>query len=150
MRTILIIALLAGVGFGQTAGTWKMNPEKSKHHDEEPFPQSLVIRVEPHPDGEAVTIWRLTQDGRSETDSYIQRFDGQDRPHPRQERFDCFNARKLADGAIEVLYKKDGKVVARQTRRLPADGRQMTVEYQLLSRTGQWLNRVLVLEKQKE
>lgn len=150
MRTIIIITLLAGTVFGQTTGTWKMNPDKSKHDDAEPFPQSFVMRIEPHPEGEAVTVWRVTQDGRSETDSYIQRFDGKDHPHPRTERFDSFNAKKLEDGAIEIIHKKDGKVVYRLTRRLTADGQQMTIACQLLSPTGRWLDRVLVLDKQKE
>lgn len=150
MRTILIIALLAGTCFGQTTGTWRMKPEKSRQNDGEPFPHSLVIRIEPHPDGETVTVWSVNQDERSETDSFILRYDGQDHPYPRQERFESFNARKLEDGATEALYKKDGKVVARQIRRLTADGQQMTMQYQLLLRTGRWLSRVLVLEKQKE
>ena len=128
-----------------------MNADKSKHDDAEPFPQSFVMRIEPHPEGEAVTVWRVTQDGRSETDSLIQRFDGKDYPHPRKERFDSCSAKKLEDGAVENIFKKDGKVVYRQTRRLTADGEQMTIEYQLLSpATGRWLDRVLVLEKQKE
>jgi hypothetical protein len=151
MRTILIIVLLAGTVTGQTTGTWKMNPDKTKRSDTEPFPRSFVMRIEPHPEGEAITIWRITQDGRAETDSYIQRFDGKDHPFPRTERFDSFNAKKLADGAIESSFKKDGKVVYRQTRRRTADGRQMTLEYQMLSpATGQWLERVLVFERQKE
>jgi hypothetical protein len=150
MRTILIIVLLVGAGFGQTTGAWKMNRDKSKHNDDQPFAQSFVMRIEPHPDGEAITIWRVTQDGRSETDSYIQRFDGKDYPFPRVERFDSFNARKLEDGAIAIIFKKDGKVMARQTRRLTEDGQQMTIEYQFLAKTGQWLDRVVVLEKQKE
>jgi len=149
-RPVMLIALLAGTIFGQTTGTWKMNPAKSKHPDQEPFPRSLVIRIEPHPEGEAVTLWHVTQDGRSETDSYIVRYDGQDHPYPREERFDSFNAKKLEAGAVEVIYKKDGKVVARQMRRLTADGQQMTIQDQFLSKTGQWLNRVLVFEKQKE
>ena len=150
MRTILIIILLAGTSFGQTTGTWKMNPDKSKRDDAEPFPQSFVMRIEPHPEGEAVTVWRTTEDGRAETDSFIQRFDGKDHPYPREERLDSFNARKLADGAIAITFKKDGKVVARQTRRLAANGQQMTIEFQFLAKTGQWFGRVLVLEKQKE
>jgi hypothetical protein len=150
MRTILVIILLGASVFGQTTGTWKMNPDKSKHDDAEPFPRSFVIRIEPHPEGEAVTVWRVTQDGRSETDSYIQRFDGKNHPYPREERLDSFNARKLEDGTIAIIFKKGGKVVARQTRRLAADGQQMTIDYQLLSKTGQWLDRVMVLERQKE
>ena len=148
MRTILLLLVLAGTGVGQTPGTWKMNPAKSKHDDQAPFPRSLVIRYEAHLEGEMVTIWRVTQSGRSETDSYILRYDGKDYPHPRTERFDFFSARKLNDGAAEVLFKKNGKVVGRQVRKLSGHGKQLTVEYQLISRTGERLSRILVLEKQ--
>ena len=150
MRTIFVIVLLVGTGFGQTTGTWKMSSDKSKHSNEEPFPKSFVMRIDPHPEGEAITIWHVGHDGRSETDSYIQRFDGKDHPYPREERLDSFNATKLEEGVIAIIFKKDGKVVARQTRRLRADGQQMTIEYQILLKTGQWLNRVLILDKQKE
>jgi len=150
MRTILIIALLGLTVFGQTSRTWKMNQGKSTHKDGKPFPRSLVIRLEPHPEGETVTIWHETQDGKSQTDSFILRYDGKDHPYPREELFDSFSARKLEDGAIEILYKKDGKVVEKQIRRLMADGQQIRIQCQLLSENGRWLDRVLILEKQEE
>jgi hypothetical protein len=78
----------------------------------------------------------VTQGGRSET--------------ARPARFDSFNAKKLDGGAVEVLYKKDGKVVGREIHRLTADGQQMTIGYRLLTRTGECRGRVLVLEKQKQ
>lgn len=148
--TILLIALLAGAVFGQTLGTWKMNPAKSKHNDQGALPRSLVIRYEAHAEGEMVTIWRVTQDGRSETDSFILRYDGRDYPHPRTQRFDLFSARKLRDGATEVLFKKDGKVVGRQVRRLSGRGKQLTIEHQLVLATGERVERLLVFEKQQD
>jgi hypothetical protein len=150
MRTILIIALLGITLFGQASSTWKMNQGKSTHKDGKPFPRSLVIRLEPHPEGETITIWHETQDGKSQTDSFILRYDGKDHPYPREELFNSFSARKLEDGASEILYKKDGKVVEKQIRRLMADGQQIKIQCQLLSENGRWLNRVLVLEKQEE
>ena len=127
-----------------------MNPAKSKHNDQAPFPRSLVIRYEAHGEGEIVTMWRVTQLGRSETDSYLLRFDGKDYSHPRPERFDCYSARKLDNGAINVLFKKDEKIVGREIRRWSPDGGQVLIHYQLLTRSGEWLNRDLVLEKQPE
>src|SRR5262245_49866636 len=150
MRTILIIALLGITVFGQTSRTWKMNQGKSTLKDGKPFPRSLVIRLEPHPEGETVTIWHENEDGKSQTDSFILRYDGKDHPYPREELFDSYSARKLEDGAIEIRYKKDGKVVEKQIRRLMADGKQIRIQCQLLSENGKWLNRILVLEKQKE
>ena len=151
MRTILIILLfLAGTASGQTAGIWKMNRDNSKHYDDEPLPRSLVIRFEARLGGEVVTIWRTTQEGRSETDSFIQYYDGKDHPYPRDEHFDSVNARKLQDGTVNVMFKKSGRIVFRQTRRLLTNGQQMKIEEQLLSKSGQWLGRVLVFDKQKE
>lgn len=127
-----------------------MNPEKSKHGDNESFPRSLVMSIQPHPQGEAVTVWRVTEDGRSETESFILRYDGQDYPHPQQERFELFNARGLPAGTAEILYKKAGKVVAREVRQFASDGREMTIQCGFFSRAGTWIERVLVFEKQRE
>ena len=149
VRIVLLIALLAGTGFGQTPGTWKMNRAKSRKHDSFPLARSVVIRCEAHPEGEKVTMWRVTEDGRSVTDSFILRYDGKDHPHRNpEERFDSINARKLGDGAFEVLFKKDGKVVGRQVRRLSQDGRQLTIEAQMTFPTGKRSDRLYVFEKQ--
>jgi hypothetical protein len=131
-------------------GTWKMNRDNSKHNDGEPLPRSLVIRFEPYPGGEVVTIWRTTQEGRSETDSFVQYYDGKDHPYPREEQFDSVNARKLQDATVSVVFKKGGRIVFRQTRRLMTNGQQMRIEEQLLSKSGRWLDRVLVFEKQND
>jgi hypothetical protein len=150
LHTILIITLLTVATFGQTTETWKMNPVKSTRNDTEPLPRSFVIRYEPHSDGEAATSWRVTEDGRSETVSFILRYDGKDHPHPLEDGFDSVNARKLKNGDIEVLFKKDGKVTIQQLRRLTADGQQMTIQFQFLSKSGKWLKQIVVFEKQKE
>src|SRR5262245_6134653 len=139
MQKLLLIVLFAAHGFAQTPGTWKMNPAKSKHNDQYGFPRSLVIRYEAHAAGEIVTIWRVTQDGRSETDSYLLRFDGKDYPHPRRERFDCYRARKLDNGAIDILFMKEEKIVGREIRRLSADAAEVLIQYQFLNRNGEWL-----------
>ena len=137
MRTLLIIALVAGTAFGQGAGTWRLNPDKTTANDNELLSSSLVMRYEPHPEGEAVTTWRVTHDKRSETVSYILRYDGKDYPYPLQrERADSMCARKLEDGSTEVLGKKAGNVVSQEIRRLSADGRQMTIRLRLLSKDG--------------
>jgi hypothetical protein len=144
-----MIALLAATTFGQAAGTWKMNADKSTRNNEEPLPRSLVIRYEPRPNGESVTIWRVTHDERSETFSFILRYDGKDYPHPLQEeRADSICARKLEDGSIEVIHKKNGKMVSQEIRRCSTDGRQMTLQSESLSKSGRWISRVVIFEKQ--
>jgi hypothetical protein len=107
-----------------------------------------VIRYEAHPEGEKVTVWRVTENGRSVTGSFVLHYDGKDHPHDGPGPFDAVNARKLGDGAIEVLYKKDGKVVGRQVRRLSQDGRELTMQSQMSLPTGRRLDRLYVFEKQ--
>jgi hypothetical protein len=150
MRTVLIIMALLAAGCAQTTGNWKMNPGKSTHGDSEPFPRSVVMNIDPRSDGEAVTVWRVLEDGRSETESLILRYDGKDHPYPQQELFESFNVRRLPDGTTEVLYKKAGKIVAREVRQFAPDGSQMTIQCGFFSRTGTWLERVLVFEKQRK
>ena len=150
MRCIILLLLLAGPVYGQSTGFWKMNPDKSTHDDDQPLPNSIVMRIEPHLEGEIETTWSSTHDGRSETVSLILRNDGKDYPHPLHAQFDSVNTSKLAGGAIKVLYKKDGKIVGQQLRQLTADGQQMTIHFQFLSKTGKWLKQVVVFEKQKE
>src|SRR5262245_17062402 len=93
VRMVLLIVLLAGTGFGQTPGTWKMNPEKSREYDSGPLARSVVIRYEAYPEGEKVTVWRVTEDGRSVTDNFVLHYDGKDHPHDDPGRFDAVNAR---------------------------------------------------------
>src|SRR5262245_4120416 len=95
VRTVLLIALLAGTGFGQTPGTWKMNRERTRKHDSLPLAQSVVIRYEPQPEGEKVTTWRITEDGRSVTNSFILYYDGKDHPYSGPPGADFITARKL-------------------------------------------------------
>jgi hypothetical protein len=149
VRTVLLIVLLAGTGFGQTPGIWKMNREKSRKYDSGPLARSFVILWGAHPEGEKVTTWRVTEDGRSITDSLILRFDGKDHPHRNlEERFDSINARKLEDGAVEVLLKKDAKVLGRQVRRLSQDARELTIESQMTLPGGKRSDRLYVVDKQ--
>src|SRR5262245_37966836 len=132
MQKLLLIVLFVAHGFAYTPGTWMMNPAISKRNDNYGFRLSLVNRYQAHAEGEIVTIWRVTQDGRSETDSYLLRFDGKDYPHPRRERFDCYRAKKLDNGAIDILFKKDEKIVGREIRRLSADAAEVLIHYPLL------------------
>jgi hypothetical protein len=129
-------------------GTWKMNPALSKREGNGKWARSYTIRYEQHPEGERVTVWRITWDGRHETEMYLLRLDGKDHAFLQSSRFETINARKLPDGAVEELVKKDGKVVLRGLRRLSPDGRQLTQEYQWTSPPER--KAILILERENE
>jgi hypothetical protein len=56
----------------------------------------------------------------------------------------------MPDGTAQVVYKRDGKVVARQIRQFAVGGRQMTIQCQFFSRAGRWVDRVLIFEKHRK
>jgi hypothetical protein len=133
MQAVLWIALLAAAAGAQMFGTWKMNPALSTGDGPGPWGRSYTLRIEPHPEGDRITIWRVTAEGRSETEMYVLRPDGKDRPYLMPDRFDTIVARKLPDGALEEVVKKNGQVVLRGRRRLSVDGKQLIQEYQWTS-----------------
>jgi hypothetical protein len=48
------------------------------------------------------------------------------------------------------MFKKGGRTVFRQTRRFMTNSQQLKIEEQLLSKRGQWRDRVLIFEKQND
>jgi hypothetical protein len=159
---MLLGAVVAIFSFGQTNsrnlqtppaapsayGTWKMNPALSKREGKGQWARSYTFRYEPHPAGERVTISRVTWDGRHETEMYLLGFDGKDYPFVQSSRFDTSSARKLPDGGVEELVKKDGKVVLRGVRRFSSDGRRLIQEYHWMP--PQERTAILVLERENE
>ena len=137
--------MLAGTAFGQVFGTWKMNTALSKRQGAGPWASSYTVRYEQHPEGERVTTWRVTADGRSETEMYVLRFDGMEHPHVRPERFDSVSAHRLDGSTVEVQFKKNGKTMVRSLRRLSADSRQLTLDIRWV---GEDRKAILILERQ--
>jgi hypothetical protein len=64
---------------------------------------------------------------------YILRTDGKDHPYTMSDQFDTILARKLPDGTVEEVTKKNGHVVVRGRRSLSTDGKQLIQEYQWTS-----------------
>ena len=147
LRPMMTMMLMATMSYAQAPGTWKMTLSKPKPDGQGSALKSLVIQIEPHPEGDIFTSWSESEDGTSETESYILRLDGKGYTY-RGQQFDSISARRLTGESIEVVYKKEGKVVARQIRKLHDKGRQMTIEHQLLSDSGKWLSIEIVLQKQ--
>ena len=142
MRPVLLILLLAPTASAQMFGTWTLNPALSNGQGS--LERTYTLRLEPHPEGERITIWRVTAKGSS-TEMYILRMDGKDHPYTISEEFDTIAARKLPDGSLEEVAKKGGQVVVKSRRYLSADGNQLIQEYQWIGRPGR--RATLVLER---
>src|SRR5215472_14991386 len=76
MRNVALLALLAGAARTQTpVGAWKLNPARSTFSGQTQ-PKTLVLRVEPHPKGEVVTVDRTGDNGQSTSSSTNLYLDG--------------------------------------------------------------------------
>ena len=87
--------LLAPAAGAQMFGTWRMNPSLSKGEGRGLWGRSYTFRLESHPEGERITVWRVLANGSSETQMYILRTDGKDHPYTMSDQFDTIVARRV-------------------------------------------------------
>jgi hypothetical protein len=73
--------------------------------------------------------------------------DGKDYPVSGNPDFDSASYRRLDDRTSETTFKKNGKVVATNTRKLSADGKTLTITNKGTTTDGKPRTDVQVLEK---
>ena len=103
MRTVLLlIPLGAACWTGAASGTWKLNPARSTFSGQTQ-PKTLVLRLEPHPKGEVVTVDRTGDNGQSTSSSTILYLDGAARDCQGTECSGSQTSRRLDSQTVEVL-----------------------------------------------
>ena len=146
MRTVLLlIPLGAACWAGEAYGTWKLNPARSTFSGQTQ-PKTLVLRVEPHPKGEVVTVDRTGDNGQSTSSSTILYLDGAARDFQGTECSGSQTSRRLDSQTVEILRQCGGdweKLVQRLTRQ----GKELVVEI-TRQRSGRRSEERLLLEKQ--
>jgi hypothetical protein len=147
MRIVGLALLIVGSSFPQALGTWRMNPSKSKMIGC-PCPQSITLKVEASPKGEIQTIYKVGENGSSETISFILHLDGKDHELASWPPFDAVRSNRVDARTAEILLKKNGEVLLRNLRRVSPDGKLMTLEIWGSRTPGARFYRSLVLEKQ--
>jgi len=147
MRNVVVLALLVIAGRTQTAvGTWKLNPARSTFSGQT-RPRTLVLRVEPHPKGEVVTVDRTEVNGQSTSASTILYFDGVPRDFQGTGCSGSQTARRLDGQTVEIIRQCAGGDWERLAQRLTRQGKELLVEI-TKQRSGQRVERRLLLEKQ--
>jgi len=147
MRNVAVLALLVVAGRTQTAvGTWKLNPARSTLGGQTQ-PKTLVLRVEPHPKGEVVTVDRTGDNGQSTSSSTILYLDGAARDFQGTECSGSQTSRRLDSQTVEILRQCGGGDGERLVQRLTRRGKELVVEI-TRQRSGRRSEERLVLEKQ--
>jgi hypothetical protein len=156
-RSLMLATLMAGVvlwGHQASAqatdpmlGIWKINVGKSTFSPGPPLKGGFVTYA-PTVDGMTKTTAELvTADGTKQLIEYTATDDGKDHPITGVPGVDAVSVKKIDANTWERTDKKGGKVVGTLTRRINANGDEITVIIKGTNAQGQPVENVVVLEK---
>jgi hypothetical protein len=142
----LLLSLAAGtICFANpTAGTWKLNEEKSKFGEGATRAHTVVWTTVG--DQEKVTVEGIDADGKKVHTEWTGKLDGKDYPVTGDPTSDTRAFKKDGD-TIEITSKKDGKVVGTGTIVVAPDGKSRTVTTEMTNAKGEKVTTTAVYDK---
>jgi len=152
IRTMVVLAVTAAVGLWAAddplMATWKLNVEKSSFGSITP-PKSQVIKLEAvGSNGLRHTEEIVNARGEAHHNNYTAQFGDQGSPMEGDANRDTRVLNRIDSHTMEIVYKKDGKVVERYHRVVAQDGKTMTVTYKGETERTQRMNRTMVFDRQ--
>jgi hypothetical protein len=128
-------------------GTWKLDPAKSKFSPG-PAPKSMTITYTPvGADGMKIVADVVPAEGAAQHWEMTAHYDGKENPVTGNPDADTISLKRINDRTGESTMKKDGKVMAVNTRTLSADGKTLTIVSKGTNAQGQARHDVQVFEK---
>jgi hypothetical protein len=154
-RTIFLTLALCFVGvavvFAQDAnmGTWKLNEAKSTFATGATKNTTVVYEAaEAAGDNVKVTVDGTDKDGKATHNEWTGTFDGKDYPVTGDPNTNTRSLKKVDDHTLELIGKKDGKVVTTGRIVVSADGKTRTVTTSTTDSTGKKAKSTAVYDKQ--
>jgi len=152
VRTVLVVLLLAGValwGADRNAGTWKMNPAKSKYTTDHPAPKSLIVTIEEQPGGMVLDAKGEDASGGPLHVHYSAKFDGKDYPATGAgDGSNTVSVKRIDANTVETTNKKNGQVTTRIRSVVSEDGKTRTSTWTGPDSKGQQETWTVVFDKQ--
>jgi hypothetical protein len=145
----LAVCLLAGVciaGTDAQMGMWKLNEGKSKIASA--APKNETVTYEAAGDSIKVTLEGSAPDGSKTHVEWTGKFDGKDYPSTGSPNEDMRSYKQVNDRTLNVVSKKDGKVVLSAKIVVSADGKTRTVTVNGTDAEGKKYKSVAVYDKQ--
>ncbi|HKV79598.1 MAG TPA: hypothetical protein VJP02_15730 [Candidatus Sulfotelmatobacter sp.] len=127
-------------------GTWKLNESKSKLSAS--APKNETVTYEAAGDSVKVTIEGSAPDGKATHSEWTGKFDGKDYPSTGNPNEDTRSAKQINDRTLQVVSKKEGKVVLTAHVVVAADGKTRTVTVNGTDAQGKKYKAVAVYDKQ--
>ena len=153
-----VLASLAAVGLlslaapalaqsDPAAGTWKLNPAKSRYTPG-PVPKSNVITITVIENGLKVSGQGTDGDGKPTSLNYTVTYDGKAKPVTGSPDYDSTSGKRINANTTEQTRTLEGKQTQTQRREVSADGKTMTITTRGKDKAGHTINNVAVYEKQ--
>ncbi len=149
-NTSLMMCILAAATYAADnpfAGTWKLNPAKSKLTGS-PMGSSATVKTEADGDGLKVTVEATNADGSPNNFTYQATLDGKPAKIDGSSMIDTVALKRVNDHTISATGSKDGKQVYSDHRVVSKDGKTMTITRTGTDPKGKKYHAVLVFDKQ--
>jgi hypothetical protein len=134
-------------GAEPVAGTWKLNPSKSKYSPG-PAAKSATFTYEETANGIRRTGETINDDGTRTSFEYAAKYDGADYPVKGWDVVDAISLKRVNERTTEATLKKSGKEVRTARRVLSEDGKTLTITSTGTNEKGQKFKNVAVYNKQ--
>lgn len=128
-RSVFVFLLLVSVALwaaDHQAGTWKLNPAKSKGTADHPVAKSLTVTIAEQEGG--IVLDAVGEDGKGNPVKvhYSAKFDGKDYPVTGAADYDTVSLKRIDADTMESTNKKDGKAVTTIRSVVSKDGKTRT------------------------
>ena len=154
MFTLLAITVVALLVFAPVApasdnnvGTWRLNLAKSKYIPG-PAPYEGTLKIEPETNGLKFTIHGTDDEGKPVDFEFSPRFDGKDYRVTGLPEADTVVLKRINANTIEIVTKKNGKLVMTTRSVVAKDGKTRTSTQKGTNARGERVNNTMVYEKQ--
>jgi len=151
LRSIFAFLLLASVALwaaDRQAGTWKLNPAKSKGTADHPVAKSITVTITDQEGG--IVLDAVGEDGKGGPIKvhYSAKFDGKDYPVTGAADYDTVSLKRIDADTMESTNKKNGQVVTTIRSVVSKDGTTRTSTWSGKDSKGTSENWISVFDKQ--
>src|SRR5262249_27063155 len=128
-RSVFVFLLLVSVALwaaDRQAGTWKLNPAKSKGTTDHPVAKSLTVTIADQEGG--IVLDAVGENGKGDPIKvhYSAKFDGKDYPVTGAPDYDTVSLKRVDADTMESTNKKNGQVVSTIRSVVSKDGKNRT------------------------
>ena len=128
-------------------GTWTLNLDKSKFHDNT-APKSMTRTYSAGTAGTDMKVTGVAADGAAISQTATLTYDGKDVAITGAAAYDTLSLTKINGTTVKSELKKDGKIVGHTTRTVSQKGKVLTLSTALKTAKGGTTHDVAVFDKQ--